>query len=842
MPVKQLRVSAEGFPTGDPDVQRTSFSLDVLGRYICNTYDEATTNPDFDVIVIGSGMYGAYCAAKLYRESDLPGRTPLRILVLEAGPFLLHEHGQNIADLGLSNPFRPDHSTPRSRYLVWGTGWLSNTYFPGTAYCVGGKSLYWGGWCPRLTASDLAQWPYDLRRYLTSPPAIATNLPNRLDAGALAPKGPKDVYEAVEYEIGVKPADDFVFDPVHGGRQAAGAIGLNEALRQRLKAALAELRTEGEPRLDTEPQDPPIAVQTQSFVSGVFSPDKFSSLTLLISALRNARRAPDATARLFLVPNAHVSKIEVPKIRKDGADVRHHRATGIHLFVEGVRKFLPIKPTCSIVLALGCIESTRLALECFPTEPDDRSKERMGRNLMAHLRFDFPFQVDRKTFAKWVKTTGKTLRDELQTASFHVQGESPDGRFHFQVYATGDSSGNPEGLLYRMIPDVEVAQRLASTQNPNVINMIIRACGEMRGDRAASVGAPNTNWIDLAGEVDGDPNFDHRRAFVHYADQSQSPIWRHMRETAEKLAKKLGALSFPPKDPHEVGSTWHDSGTLFIGDNPAESVTDTLGHFHHLANVACVDQALFPTVGSANPVLTGLCLSRRVAETIGSRSVSQPELAPADKAAEKAAGFEFMLENGNAARWQPNHARFNAHRPHLIENGTVLEVHGNSGLGALCYLDPQPFGDFELRLQWKAFLDPLAEEVTANSGIFLRAPQPPADLTDTNFYSRCIEIQIDDSGYDFARRRFGSPLHRTGAIYGLHPAMRTTQKLPSTDNSAGFWNDLHITARGKGISVELNGLLVSEGDVSAQLVKPGVIGLQYHTGKVQFRNLRVRRI
>jgi choline dehydrogenase-like flavoprotein len=59
----------------------------VLGRFICSTYDEATTNPDFDVVVIGSGMYGSYAAAKIYSESAKSGRTPLRVLVLEAGRF-----------------------------------------------------------------------------------------------------------------------------------------------------------------------------------------------------------------------------------------------------------------------------------------------------------------------------------------------------------------------------------------------------------------------------------------------------------------------------------------------------------------------------------------------------------------------------------------------------------------------------------------------------------------------------------------------------------------------------------------------------------------------------------
>src|SRR5439155_20623794 len=52
------------------------------------------------------------------------------------------------------------------RGLVWGIPWRGNVDFIGQAYCVGGKSLYWGGWCPRLLASDLAAWPPSVAQYL----------------------------------------------------------------------------------------------------------------------------------------------------------------------------------------------------------------------------------------------------------------------------------------------------------------------------------------------------------------------------------------------------------------------------------------------------------------------------------------------------------------------------------------------------------------------------------------------------------------------------------------------------------------------------------------------------
>jgi hypothetical protein len=61
-------------------------------------------------------MYGAYCAEKIYRNGG-------KVLLLEAGPFLLSEHVQNLARIGLNVP---DAVLPESgegkttRELVWG--------------------------------------------------------------------------------------------------------------------------------------------------------------------------------------------------------------------------------------------------------------------------------------------------------------------------------------------------------------------------------------------------------------------------------------------------------------------------------------------------------------------------------------------------------------------------------------------------------------------------------------------------------------------------------------------------------------------------------------------------
>ena len=45
--------------------QKTDFSRDVLGRYICNGFDEAISSHNihpFDLIIIGGGTFGAVLA------------------------------------------------------------------------------------------------------------------------------------------------------------------------------------------------------------------------------------------------------------------------------------------------------------------------------------------------------------------------------------------------------------------------------------------------------------------------------------------------------------------------------------------------------------------------------------------------------------------------------------------------------------------------------------------------------------------------------------------------------------------------------------------------------------
>jgi hypothetical protein len=86
--------------------ENTHFSRDILGRYICNTFDEAQLTTDkgvrpdarqFDVIIIGGGSFGAALAQHVFNNDiTKPQSERHRILILEAGLFALPEHVQNL--------------------------------------------------------------------------------------------------------------------------------------------------------------------------------------------------------------------------------------------------------------------------------------------------------------------------------------------------------------------------------------------------------------------------------------------------------------------------------------------------------------------------------------------------------------------------------------------------------------------------------------------------------------------------------------------------------------------------------------------------------------------------
>jgi hypothetical protein len=158
----------------------------------------------------------------------------------------------------------------------------------------------------------------------------------------------------------------------------------------------------------------------------------------------------------------------------------------------------------------------------------------------------------------------------------------------------------------------------------------------------------------------------------------------------------------------------------------------------------------------------------------------------------------------------------------------VLYVQGGGG-GWL--MTEKEFDDFELRLEYKV-------PPKGNSGVALRAP-----LKGNVSYSG-MEIQILDDPWYLENYKGLKPTQLTGSIYGVVPPSRKAIK------PAGQWNAMHITARGRRITVALNGTTIVDANLDdyKDHVKehPGILrttghlGVQSHDGRVEFRNLFVK--
>lgn len=777
------------------ETQETNFSTDVLGRFICNTFDEAINNggQPFDVVVIGAGMFGAYTAEKIYRHSE---DINLRILVLDAGSFLLPTHVQNIPHLGINPPdtasVTRNEQDPGRRAGVWGIPWHSNEPFTGLAYCAGGRSIYWGGWAPRFTAEDLANWPKGASDFLNAN------------------------YEDVEAEIGVKYKADYI----------SGV--LNDRLMSALQSATAG-GAQVTPDVSVEVvNEAPLAVEASAPGPGLFSFDKYSSVPILLESIRNDIQRhwtpnDNSRRRLFLVPRAHVIRLQA----QDG------KVIGMDLAVDGQRHFLSamgnFSPNCQFIIASGTIEATRLALESFPVL---RGAYSMGANFMAHLRTNLTVRVKRSAL-------GLSAASALEQGGAIIRGQinNPDGskrRYHLQVLASAEIGNNPEAAMWAMVPDIDLFRNMLVNQSPEWVTIVLRGIGEVVGDKTSGPGSP-ASFITLTngGDAAQLDEFGARRAWVNYTpSQDDYGAWAKMAQAAVNIAAKLekqqGDVQYlynntwndaPPTDPFQstrdqLGNTHHEAGTLWMGDDPAKSITNSNGKFHHIENAYVVGPALFPSIGSANPSLNGLTLARQTTAEVIS------ELTPKPSSTQK------VIYDGLLSGWQ------------MAGSGYFKQICGfleSAGGPGILWYTREVFEDFVLELDWQYSQD------TDNSGIFIRIPS--LNSSSANDWQQAVdkgyEIQIDPRGYNAEQNSLNDPLRSTGAIYNLNPPTRT-----NVAKAPWQWNTFVIEAIGNRIKVTLNGQMINDFTDPESRSMRGHIGLQnHHDGsKVQFRNIRITSI
>jgi hypothetical protein len=833
----------------DTAVQETTLARDVLGRYTLNTWPEMQASANvsarsdarpFDIIVIGGGTFGPAFAQHGFTNDKSHAH---RTVVLEAGRLLVAEHVQNLPLLGLSVP-GPVTTDPGQTYAeVWGLPWRSDVPkgFPGLAFCVGGRSLYFGGWSPRFLDLDATTTEMPAARW---PASVIADLNNKYFADA-------------SEQIGVDETNDFIYGPLHN------------ALREKLAKGIIDGDVPGAFALDVLPDHPaippgppptkddllallgltsstlsvqelrnllkleaPLAVQGRPPRSGFFPFSKFSSLPLTMAATRGAQTGSggdDVKKRLMVVANVHVTRLITTQ---EGSE---WRVTG----VETNQGVLDVPPGGQVVLALGTIETARLAKVSFPDLPN---ADQIGRNLMAHLRSNLTIRVP-------VAALPAGLPNELQASAMFLKGRYDSGGkvsfFHLQITAAGldKPTSDTEPELFKMVPDIDTLLPFLSATDDTVV-MTLRGIGEMEPDNANS-------RVTLSGELD---EYTYPRAFVSINPSARDgDVWNAMDTTADHAALVIaGSSAYEVLDAGEwrpvpagqlastvvpfakrrdgLGTTHHEAGTMRMGNSAATSVTDADARLHHVKNVSVVGPALLPTVGSPNPMQSGIALARRLADHL----VPPPTpFVPAEP------GFTALFDGFNTSKWQMSTIKGQA--PDKSNPGNFIVVDGSlestpgNDLGLFWHTEPMP-ANYVLKLEWLRWTN------DGNSGVFVRFPKPDSKGYNNTAYVGVhfgFEVQIDELGAPD-----GLPIHKTGAIYD-EPGQTLTQQQA---NPAGQWNEFEIRVQGQTYTVWLNGTQVTvfnnphagRGWPSAPGA-PSFIGLQSHFGsRVAFRKIRMQ--
>ncbi|MEH6582537.1 MAG: DUF1080 domain-containing protein [Halioglobus sp.] len=228
--------------------------------------------------------------------------------------------------------------------------------------------------------------------------------------------------------------------------------------------------------------------------------------------------------------------------------------------------------------------------------------------------------------------------------------------------------------------------------------------------------------------------------------------------------------------------------------------------------------------------IVGLLLAVLVAGCSDDPVVSAAECVNELTTAEAAAGWQLLFDGSSMTEWR-GYQEEDASPGWAAESGCLARV----GMGG-DIVSKRQFGDFELKLEWR-----ISE--AGNSGIFIRGDESGSSIHHSGY-----EMQVlDNAGHSDA----SNPSHRSGAYYDMI--------VPDHDTSqpVGYWNQVHIIARGLHVEFWLNDRKTAEFEQGSPewlalyqqskftdrprygtLLK-GHIGFQDHWDKVWFRNIRI---
>jgi choline dehydrogenase-like flavoprotein len=279
--------------------------------------------------------------------------------------------------------------------------------------------------------------------------------------------------------------------------------------------------------------------------------------------------------RLYVTTNAYAFQIE-----HDGSHA--HGVWCIDASSDRRPKFLIRAKT--IVLAASTVESARLLL----LSGVDAQLPAVGCYLAEHIERRAKISVPLPTAE--VRSDGVSLIvpptgiEPLDRFQIHLRGKPVDaGYLEIDIggFAAMDPAEDNRVSLSQNVDEYGVRKA--------VTHAVLSAADEARARRMCA------RMAEIVASLDGNfitAQFSREAVEPQYADDSG-----HIQKM-------------------ELGRSYHEAGTLRMGSDCRDSVTDSFGRVHGMSNLCVADASLFPCVGVANPMLTITALAYRVADAI----------------------------------------------------------------------------------------------------------------------------------------------------------------------------------------------------------------------------------
>ena len=187
-------------------------------------------------------------------------------------------------------------------------------------------------------------------------------------------------------------------------------------------------------------------------------------------------------------------------------------------------------------------------------------------------------------------------------------------------------------------------------------------------------------------------------------------------------------------------------------------------------------------------------------------------------------GFVSLFDGKSLAGWRQFGGKAEAWG---VEGGHLVSLgHGGGWLGT-----SRPYADFVLRFSF--LLSP-----ESNSGIYLRAPPTPRT-------SRARGWKSSSSTMDIPATRTSSPGRGPGPSTTWPPPSRDTSSRP---DSGTTWRSRPVAPKSRSSSTAPRSSTTDSTSIPPELIAEhtglkrteGLIGLQSHNGRVEFRDIRVK--